>query len=107
MPEEESGTFDQEIDLNDDAVGRSHYARFYQMYSKNGPSTLASASLVPIKLNPLTSFKSDKGMLAQLKHKQSPLLLTPLNQACRTLTTVLDYMNKGENTLTYTSEKSE
>ena len=46
-------------------------------------------------------------MLAQLKHKQSPLLLMPLKQACRTLTTVLDYMNKGENTLTYTSEKSE
>ena len=51
--------------------------------------------------------KSDKGMLAQLKRKQFPLLLMPLKQACRTLTIVLDYINKGENTFTYPSEKSE
>ena len=33
MPEEVSGTFDPEVDLNDDAVGRSRYERFYSVRS--------------------------------------------------------------------------
>ena len=33
MPEEASGTFDPEVDLNDDAVGRSQYERFYSVCS--------------------------------------------------------------------------
>ena len=31
MPEEVSVTFDPEVDLNDDAVGRSRYERFYSV----------------------------------------------------------------------------
>ena len=33
MPEEISVTFDPEVDLNDDAVGRSRYERFYSVRS--------------------------------------------------------------------------
>ena len=33
VPEEVSGTFDPEVDLNDDAVGRSRYERFYSVHS--------------------------------------------------------------------------
>ena len=31
LPEKVSGTFDQEVDLNDDALGRSRYERFYSV----------------------------------------------------------------------------
>ena len=33
VPEEVSVTFDPEVDLNDDAVGRSRYERFYSVRS--------------------------------------------------------------------------
>ena len=33
VPEEVSGTFDPEVDLNDDAVGRCCYVRFYSVRS--------------------------------------------------------------------------
>ena len=33
VPEEVSVTFDPEVDLNDDAVGRSRYERFYSFRS--------------------------------------------------------------------------
>ena len=33
VPEEVSGTFDLEADLNDDAVGRSRHVRFYSVRS--------------------------------------------------------------------------
>ena len=33
VPEEVSVTFDPEIDLDDDAVGRSRYERFYSVRS--------------------------------------------------------------------------
>ena len=33
MPEEVSVTFDPEVDLSDDAVGRSRYERFYSVGS--------------------------------------------------------------------------
>ena len=33
VPEEVSGTFDPEVDLNDDAVVRYHYERFYSVCS--------------------------------------------------------------------------
>ena len=33
VPEEKSVTFEQEVDLNDDAVGRSRYERFYSVRS--------------------------------------------------------------------------
>ena len=33
MPEDVSGTFDPEVDLNDDAVDRSRYERFYSVRS--------------------------------------------------------------------------
>ena len=33
MLEEESGTFDPEVDFNGDAVGRSRYERFYSVRS--------------------------------------------------------------------------
>ena len=33
VPEEVSGTFDSKVDLNDDAVGRSCYERFYSVRS--------------------------------------------------------------------------
>ena len=33
MPEEVSVTFDPEVDLSDDAVGRSRYERFYSVRS--------------------------------------------------------------------------
>ena len=45
MPEEASGTFDPEVDLNDDAVGRSRYERFYSVhsnYARENLSTLVS-----------------------------------------------------------------
>ena len=33
VPEEVSGTFDPEVDLNDDVVSRSRYERFYSVCS--------------------------------------------------------------------------
>ena len=43
MPEEVSVTFDPEVDLNDDAVGRSRYERFYSVrnnYARENLSTV-------------------------------------------------------------------
>ena len=34
VPEEIGGTFDPEVDLNDDAVGRSRYERFHSVRSR-------------------------------------------------------------------------
>ena len=63
MPEEVSVTFDPEVDLNDDAVGRSRYERFYSvrsnyarenMYSKTFTRVQSSGKLSRVKLRRLT-----------------------------------------------------
>ena len=41
VPEEVSGTFDPEVDLNDDAVGRSRYERFYSVRSNYARENLS------------------------------------------------------------------
>ena len=44
MPEEVSVTFDPEIDLGDDAVGRSRYERFYSVRSNYEWENLTESS---------------------------------------------------------------
>ena len=41
VPEEVSVTFDPEVDLNDDAVGRSRYERFYSVRSNYARENLS------------------------------------------------------------------
>ena len=41
VPEEIGGTFDPEVDLNDDAVGRSRYERFYSVRSNYARENLS------------------------------------------------------------------
>ena len=41
MPEEVSVTFDPEVDLSDDAVGRSRYERFYSVRSNYARENLS------------------------------------------------------------------
>ena len=41
MPEEISVTFDPELDLNDDAVGRSRYEKFYSVRSNYSRENLS------------------------------------------------------------------
>ena len=50
MPEEASVTFDPEVDLNDDAVGRSRYKRFYPIRSSYARENL---SLKDVRKSPV------------------------------------------------------
>ena len=51
MPEEISVTFDPEVDLNDDAVGRSHYEWFYSVHSNYARENLSSKTFVRAQLS--------------------------------------------------------